>query len=498
VNRTNEPSSLSPDESPVDRSLAHLTRTKIIATLGPASASPDMLRALIREGVDVFRLNLAHGTLEDHTRALADIRRIEEEVANPVAVLVDLAGPKIRLGTLASDPLDLPTGAAVRVVRGTETTDAATLVTSYPLLVDEAAVGDELVLGDGLVRLVVTARTPSALVCRVAQGGQVRSRQGIALPGAKLSATALTPRDREHISWAAAHGADYISLSFVRHAEDVLELKRALAALNNSALVIAKIERREALDELDAIINAADGVMVARGDLGVEIAIEKTPLAQKRIVTRCLQLGKPVIVATQMLESMHHSRQPTRAEASDVANAILDGADACMLSGETAIGDYPRESVAMMRKIMFEAEHLLRDRPSLLASIEPVDRRAGTWAALAAGAAVVAQRIAARMVVIATSHGRAALAKSQQRDFIPTVAVTDDRHTVRRMCLWWGIKPVELATAKLCRLPAALFETWPRGQAGVRDDDRVVLVIESGVGGAVTDSLTVTTAAAAQ
>lgn len=418
--------------------------------MGPASSSDETLTQLIRAGVDVFRINMAHGSRESHTDAVAAIRRVSKETGLPAGILVDLAGPKIRLGQLTQNPLVLVNGDQVRFVRGTESKTDDELTCIYQPLIDEVSVGDAIVLADGLARLRVTEKHDDELICDVVDGGPIRSRQGVNLPGTHLSAPALGDIDRDNAVWAADQGVDFVSLSFVRNADEINDLKQLLSQHDSNALVIAKIEKREALDELDAIVQATGGVMVARGDLGVEIDIEKTPAAQRRIIKTCLRYRKPVIVATQMLESMHNSKQPTRAEVTDVANAILDGADACMLSGETAIGDYPVESVSMMNKIMHETEKTLVDQMShMTAHDAPTGWEISD--AVVFGAAQIARRIEARMVVIASPKSITALMKSKQRDYIPTVCVTDQLKTYRRMTLFWGVIPV------LC--PQPLSET---------------------------------------
>ncbi|MCL4129779.1 UNVERIFIED_CONTAM: hypothetical protein GTU68_001843, partial [Idotea baltica] len=294
-----------------------------------------MLCKLLRCGVDVFRINMAHGSRVSHIESINAIRAAALKTNLPAGILIDLAGPKIRLGQLTQDPLVLENEQIVSFVRGIDATRDDELTCIYEPLIDEVNDGDEIVLADGLSRLRVIEKSLDALKCVVVDGGAIRTRQGVNLPGTDLSVPALGDIDRDNAKWAASMGVEFVSLSFVRNASEILELKQLLADQNSDAMVISKIEKREALENLDEIVEATDGVMVARGDLGVEIPIEQTPGAQKRIIKMCLRHRKPVIVATQMLESMHNSKQPTRAEVTDVANAILDGADACMLSGET-------------------------------------------------------------------------------------------------------------------------------------------------------------------
>ncbi|MBN2216347.1 MAG: pyruvate kinase [Pirellulales bacterium] len=418
------------------------SQTKIVATVGPACDMPEQLVELIRAGVDVFRVNTAHGTLDEHQRRIDDIRRASRELSQTAAILVDLAGPKIRLGELPGGKLRCAVGDRVRFVRGAEATRPGDLATTYAPLVDELAVGDRVLLADGLVALVVEQVEPDAVGCRVIQAGLLRSRQGVNLPGVKLSVPTLAEHDRENAAWAARAGADFIGLSFVRSADDVRQLKALIEDANSEAQVVAKIEKPEAVDCLEAIVEAAAAVMVARGDLGVEIDIAQVPIVQKRIIRVAHRFHKPVIVATQMLDSMQHSRLPTRAEATDVANAILDGADACMLSGETAIGEYPREAVEMMHRIALATEPLVRRRrESETIELDPADK-APITEATAQAAGRLAEAIDARMVLVATASGRTALRLSKDRLFMPTVGVSDSDAVLRRMCLYWGVIPL--------------------------------------------------------
>ena len=279
------------------------SKTKTVATVGPASGSPEMLEKLMHAGADVFRINMAHGSRESHTQAVTNIRAASKETGLPAGILVDLAGPKIRLGQLTQNPLVIHNDQVVRFVRGNESNADDELTCNYEPLIDEVSVGDAIVLADGLARLSVTEKGSDHLVCTVADGGSIRSRQGVNLPGTNLSIPALGDVDKDNAVWAAEQGVDFVSISFVRNAKEVEELKSILAENRSQALVISKIEKREALEELDSIVAATGGVMVARGDLGVEIDIEKTPGAQKKIIKACLKHRKPVIVATQMLES---------------------------------------------------------------------------------------------------------------------------------------------------------------------------------------------------
>jgi len=450
--------------------------TKIVATVGPACATSGDLVDLIESGVNVFRVNTAHGDSLEHQQRIDDIRRAAEEAGTPVGILVDLAGPKIRLADLPGDELELDMDARVRFVREAQADAAFDLATTYEPLVDELHAGDRVVLADGSVMLVVEKTSADAAACKVVQPGVIRSRQGVNLPGVRLSAPALSDDDLERARWAAQNRVDFVGLSFVRSADDVLQLKRLLEDQDAVSQVIAKIEKPEALDVLDAIVRAADGVMVARGDLGVEIPIAEVPVVQKRIIAMCNRAHKPVIVATQMLDSMQRSRVPTRAEVTDVANAILDGADACMLSGETAIGRYPRESVAMMHRIAAITEPLLSDRVASAAPQQDLEGVNPVTEATAFYATRLAQALGAKALVVATAEGRAARSLSANRSLLPTIGVSQSDEVIRRMCLYWGVIPVPGAPVSegtgLLEFAGELGKT--RGYLGA--GDRIVLL----------------------
>ena len=485
-------------------------RTKVVATAGPASRSPEGIRGLIAAGVDVFRLNMAHGSLDEHAATLESIRVVSAEQDRPVGVLVDLAGPKIRLGELPGGAVECVEGSRIRFIRGSVAAQPDEFVTSYEPLVDELAKGDAVMLADGTISLLVEERLPDAAVCRVVQGGTVRSRQGVNLPGVKLSVAALSATDWRHAEWAAAAGADFVSLSFVRSAVEVRLLKELLRTRGSAARVVAKIEKSEALENLEEIVDAADAVMVARGDLGVEIDVATMPMMQKRIIRTCQRYQKPVIVATQMLDSMQQSRRPTRAEATDVANAILDGADACMLSGETAIGAHPRLVVEMMRRIARATEELYFDDrrrvlehgwaavPGAIGEIAPppeklVDGLHPVTQAVVDGAGRIAAQLGARLLVVATRSGLSALARSKRRGSVPTLGVSDQPATLRQMALYWGVTPLAVEGQDVnAILPQVV--AWGRAHGRLAAGDRIVLVASSGFGSGGHDMAVVHTA----
>jgi pyruvate kinase len=484
-----------PTESPI-------VRTKIVATIGPVCRDEAGLRGLVDAGVDVFRLNMAHGSIAEHQEALDRVRRVSEAAGRQIGVLVDLSGPKIRLGEIPGGALECVPGAVLSFVRGAEGGDGE-LTTSYERLVDELAVGDSVMLADGTVSLVVEERTARHARCRVVQGGLVRSRQGVNLPGVKLSVAAMSAADWQHAEWAAANGIDFVSLSFVRSAVEVKLLKELLRTRGSAARVVAKIEKREAIDNLDSIVEAADAVMVARGDLGVEIDVAGVPMVQKLIIRTCQRYQKPVIVATQMLDSMQHARRPTRAEATDVANAILDGADACMLSGETAIGEHPVEVVKMMRRIARETErqyladrwHYLEGRfqaargsagvpvqeflPApefLVEGLHPITQ------AVVDGASRIAGELDAKLFVVASRSGLTAIARSKRRGAVPTVGLSDDPAALRQMSLYWGVTPLAYAATPDTNALLEHVAAWGLREGRLQRGDRILLVAGSGFG----------------
>jgi pyruvate kinase len=455
-------------------------RTKIVATVGPACEDEKVLAELVNHGVDVFRINSAHGKQEDFERILGKIRRVREQIGFPIGVLLDLAGPKIRLGSLVHDPMEVEVGQELTFIRGHEPSSPNELTSNYPKLIEEVALGDRIMLADGTISMQVVEKGRDHLRCSVTVRGTIRSRQGINLPGVSLSVSAMRPEDVDNALWAARNDVDFISLSFVRSAQDVLALKNLLASMDGQALVIAKIEKREALLCLEEIVDAADGVMVARGDLGVEIDVAETPVAQKRIIQVCMEKMKPVIVATQMLESMHHNRRPTRAEASDVANAILDGADACMLSGETAIGDHPVIAVDTMNRIMLSTERMLKDQPApaktrFFSRVHPIT------SAVTHHAANIAEAIDAKLVVVASRTGGTAWVKAKQRNYIPTLGISDSDTTLRRMCLFWGIMPHKVDQLDNPEQLIADVTCWGKTTGMLAPGDRVVYVTGTGL-----------------
>ncbi len=426
-----------------------MRRTKIVATIGPASRDRGMLEALIKAGVNVVRLNFSHGVHEDHLAVLKTVREISAAFGQSVAVLQDLSGPKIRTGKVkGGGVIDLKVGAKL-VISIDETLEgtAERISTSYDPLPRDVKAGDSILLDDGNLELRVVACSAEEVTCTVVVGGPLKSHKGMNLPGVSLSAPALTEKDRHDLAFGVANGVDYVALSFVRKPEDVKEVKELIRALGGTQPVIAKIEKREAVDDLERILEVADGAMVARGDLGVELSTEEVPVLQKRLIDLTNLAGKVVITATQMLESMIENPRPTRAEASDVANAILDGTDAIMLSAETAAGAYPVQAVETMARIAGyteahrgprEAQALEETRSRILqGSLFAVAR------SLARVASSVAEELDCKLIVAFTESGSTARLVSCYRPRVPIVGLTHNQDTFRRLALWWGVVPVK-------------------------------------------------------
>ena len=409
-------------------------RTKIIATIGPASSTPEVLARLFQAGADVFRLNFSHGTHEDHAARITMIRQLEERFERPIGILADVQGPKLRVGRFGGGRVQLQTGQAFRLDLNPTPGDRDRVNLPHPEIIEAASIGCTLLLDDGKLRLRVARKRGDALETEVVVGGPLSDRKGVNVPDVTLPIPALTEKDRDDLAFAVAHGTNYIGLSFVQRAEDVVEAKRLV---DGKAWIMVKLEKPQALENLDAILAEADAVMVARGDLGVELPPEEVPLAQKRIVRLSRELGKPVVVATQMLESMISAPAPTRAEASDVATAVFDGADAVMLSAETAAGQYPYESVNMMDRIVARVEQDDLWRAMIEASRAAPEGRAAD--AIAAAAQQVAHTIEAKSIVAFTASGRTALRVARERPVQPVIGLTPELETARRMALIWGV-----------------------------------------------------------
>ena len=417
-----------------------MPRAKIVCTLGPASSSPERIGELIDAGMSVARLNFSHGSHEDHARMLQVVRSEADKRGKAIAALLDLQGPKIRVGRFEKGQVELKPGAELTITTDTSVIgDEKRVSTTYSQLPMDVRPGDQILLDDGYLALAVTDVQDRDVKTVVVTGGTLKNNKGINLPGVEVSAPALSDKDRTDIGFALRHGVDYVALSFVRRPEDVIEAKRLLTVDQVSIPVIAKIEKPQALDRLGAIIDVADGVMVARGDLGVELGPEKVPLWQKRIIEDTNKRGKIVITATQMLESMITQPRPTRAEASDVANAVLDGTDAVMLSGETASGMHPIEAVRTMARIVEEIEKSAYYRTNIAV---PEIELAVTTNAIARAAVDAARAMKIKTIVVVSDSGGAARLVSEYRPEANIVCLTTNEVTFRRLALFWGVTPV--------------------------------------------------------
>jgi pyruvate kinase len=425
--------------------MASLTprRTKIVATIGPSCSTPEMLRALVDAGMDAARLNLSHGTHDDHAARAKLVRDVQEEAGRPLALIGDLQGPKFRVGSLV-EPLDLIKGEDVVVVIGDDGAGNGELPIAPAAIGEVLRPGHEVLIDDGMIRLQVEEVEPGRARCGVLTGGRVSSQKGVNLPGVPIPIPALTRKDLEDLEFALKLGCDFIALSFVRSAADVRDLKALIEQENSTAHVIAKIEKAEAVDALDDVLAQADAVMVARGDLGVEIGPALVPLVQKRIISKALERGKPVITATQMLESMIHHPEPTRAEASDVANAILDGTSAVMLSGETAVGEFPVEAVQTMDRIARAVEPSLGYRHEIPDATE----KPTIGNAMSNAACDLAEALGASAMLVPTFTGRTASAVARLRPRRPIIALTHKLWSVHQMAIEWGVTPIWIPECK--------------------------------------------------
>jgi pyruvate kinase len=423
-----------------------MRRTKIVCTIGPASRKPETLRRLIAAGMDVARLNLSHGSLDEHAENVERIRSAAGEAGKPVAILADLQGPKLRVGRMAEGGVPLEAGDRVTFVTADvvgRSPDGLPVQNEH--FAHLVSPGDRVLLDDGLIDLRVEAVEGDDVHCRVLVGGRLESNKGINLPGISVDLPSLTDKDRDDLAHALEWGADWVALSFVRTAKDVVGLRalvKELSGSENPPPVMAKIEKPQALEHIDAIIEAADGVMVARGDLGIEIPAEEVPMAQKRIIARSNRAGVPVVTATQMLESMIHNPRPTRAEASDVANAILDGTDALMLSEETSVGAYPVEAVRTMVRIACEVESQILERPPQPFRLSEEDLNLSIADAVGWAAREAAHNLKAAAIISPTASGYTARTMSRYRPDSPIIAITPDASVQRRLMLHWGVTPL--------------------------------------------------------
>ena len=414
--------------------------TKIVCTIGPASESEEMIKDLIEGGMNVARLNFSHGSHEDHLEKIQTIRTVSARLGKPIAILQDLCGPKIRIGAIPEPGIKLQIGQRFVLTNAVVTGSEDRVTESYPDLPSEVEPGDRILLADGHLELVVKSTTDSDIVCEVIKGGLLTSGKGINLPSGTIKAPSLTEKDHKDLLFGLEHEVDYIALSFVRSADDITAVKDIIKNQGKEVPVIAKIEKHEALVAIDAIMDAADGIMVARGDLGVEIPLENVPNIQKMLIRKANRRGKPVIIATQMLRSMVDSPRPTRAEAADVANGVLDGADAVMLSEETATGAYPLEAVRYMQRIIASAE---RNYPHDKYLNVMAKRSVGESVAYAA--CILVAQLEAAAIVATTRSGSTAAHISRFRPLPKIIALSPDERSIRRLTLYWGCIPYHLS-----------------------------------------------------
>jgi pyruvate kinase len=444
---------------------------KIVATIGPASNTPERLKELFLAGVDVFRLNFSHGTHDDHAKVYAHLRALEKEIGRPISILQDLQGPKIRIGTLKDGKFTVEKGERVRfVLEGTEG-DKQSIPLPHPEIFAATLPGHELMIDDGKVRVRVTGCDNKTIDAEVVNAGTISNRKGVNVPSATLDLSPLTPKDRADLDFGLKLGVDWVALSFVQKPSDLLE---ARGIIQDRAGLMAKIEKPAALERIDEIVQLADAIMVARGDLGVEIPPEQVPGRQKQLVRACRHAVKPVIVATQMLESMITSPTPTRAEASDVATAIYDGADAVMLSAESASGQYPIEAVTMMDRIIRTTERDAIYR-QIITAIEPEVEDTAPHA-VAAAAADLADSIHAAAIVAFTSSGTTAARIARKRSVTPILALTPDINVARRLCLLWGAHPISTEDLQSYEEMIAQAQSYAISAEFAKSQDRVVAV----------------------
>ncbi|MCI0155651.1 pyruvate kinase [Leifsonia shinshuensis] len=461
-----------------------MRRAKIVATLGPATSSYDNIRAIIDAGVDVARMNLSHGSYDVHEGVYANVRKAAEDAGKPVAVLVDLQGPKIRLGKFEAGPYDLAQGDIFKITTDDIIGTKEISSTTFKGLPNDVKPGDFLLIDDGKVRVRVVEVEGNVVTTEVVVAGPVSNNKGINLPGVAVNVPALSEKDEADLRWGLKLGADIIALSFVRNAKDIERVHEIMAEEGRKVPVVAKIEKPQAVEALEEIIEAFDAIMVARGDLGVELPLEAVPIVQKRAVELARRAAKPVIVATQMLESMISSPVPTRAETSDVANAVLDGADAVMLSGETSVGEYPAITVATMARIVTSTEEHGLDR------IQPLGTRPRTQSgAITLAAVEVADFVEAKFLCVFTESGESARRMARLRNKIPILAFTPEESVRRRMSLFWGVESFVVGRVTHTDQMVAQVDEALKSTGRAVDGDRVIIISGSppGIPGTTND-----------
>jgi pyruvate kinase len=413
-------------------------KTKILCTLGPATSSKEMIKKLMEAGLDGVRLNFSHGDYDFYTKLFDEIKEACIEEVEPLAVLLDLQGPKIRIGNLEEPQFEIFTGDTLEISIEDFLGNNKRVSTSYKLLIEDANIGEQILIDDGLVRLRIKEKTINSVICDIENGGILKPKKGMNLPGMKLSTPSVTDKDLRDLEFALQHRIDFIALSFVRQAEDIIQIKEWLEKRGAKIPVIAKIEKKEAIDNFEAILKVSDGIMVARGDLGVELEPEDVPIVQKHIIKRCNEVGKLVITATQMLESMISNPIPTRAEASDVANAVWDGTDVVMLSGETSVGKYPLRTVEIMNNIVLKAEVNVKQCVPIQFEV-PLTVDENLFDSMNKAIVEISKQVNAAAIVVFTHEGRTAQRISKYRPKARIIAISDHFETMNRLCLKWGV-----------------------------------------------------------
>jgi pyruvate kinase len=450
-------------------------RTKIVCTLGPSSNTEEKIDKLVRNGMNIARINFSHGTHEENGKVIQNVRKVADRYGVSLPILADLQGPKIRIGTMKDGGQEVEAGDYVTLTTEDIEGTSETIPVDYKGLINDAVEGNRLLIDDGLLELKVIKKDESSLVAQVVVGGLLKSRKGLNLPDVDLSMSSLTEKDIEDLEYAVSQGVDYVAMSFVRSADDIQEVISRVRAKGSNAGIVAKIEKPEAITVIDDIIEESSGIMVARGDLGIEIASERVPMVQKNIIDKCRQAGKPVITATQMLDSMIENPRPTRAESSDVANAVLDGTDAVMLSGETAAGDYPVEAVKTMDKICGLVE---KDADHIYNSLEyrkPEWKEKQVIESLAYSCVMLAENVDAKVISMITHSGSTARRIAKFRPRVPIVAFTESDEVRKQLGMVWGVQPIKIDEIFDTDKSVKLMEEHLKNHGLVNRDDRAII-----------------------
>ncbi len=450
-------------------------RTKIVCTIGPSTRSQENIEKLFLAGMNVARLNFSHGSHEDHLNTINWVRKVARTYQYSIPILMDLQGPKIRVGQMKDGMQIIVPGQTVRITSENVTGSPTVIPIDFPDLTRDASVGDVILIDDGLLELKITGKEGMVLIAEVVVGGELKSRKGVNLPNVNIKTSAITEKDYEDLEFGIKHDVDYVALSFVRSAKDIQEITSRLRAAGSTAAVIAKIEKPEALEVIEDIIEEADGIMVARGDLGIEVPTERVPIAQKKIIQLCRAKGKPVITATQMLDSMIHNPRPTRAESSDVANAVMDGTDAVMLSGETASGEYPFEAVKTMDRIIRSVED---NHPALYNSLvyqKPDWREKQVIESISHSCVALAENVEAKVISTITHSGSTARRIAKYRPRVPIIAFTESQKVRRQLNLVWGVQSVKIDQIFDTDQSVRLMEEYLKEHNLVQKGDRIIV-----------------------